>query len=327
MSKVSIIIPIYNVQRYVRKTIESALSQTESDIELILVDDGSTDGSGEICDQYAEADKRVVVIHKKNGGLSSARNAGTEVACSEYLMYLDGDDYLRKDAVECCLEAMKRFPADFIQFRYREVSENEELVVSKTGDKIYQAHTSRELFEKLYQLGGVAASGATKLMRRKLAQQIPFENILHEDEMWCTRAFQRNLTVTYIPDELYYYVMRDGSIIHSCFNRRKLEGFIVSEERIKVLQDLGLDDLMSYEYRKLFFHILRLYSEAQAANDYISVAEIRFWFKKQKRKIRQYANLRGKFRWIFLLMYRNFAAADLYRLYCKIIGRSIYAKE
>ena len=318
MSKVSIIIPIYNVRRYVRKTVESALRQTESDIELILVDDGSTDGSGKICDQFAEADKRVVVIHKKNGGLSSARNAGTEVASSEYLMYLDGDDYLRKDAVECCLEVMKRFPSDFVQFRYREVNENEAPAVSVPVDKIYQAHTSRELFENLYRLGGGAASGATKFMHRTLALQIPFENIRHEDEMWCTRAFQKDLTVTYIPDELYYYVMREGSIMHSCFNRHKLEGFTVSEERIKVLQALGLDDLVSCEYRKLFYHILSLYNEAKVANDHIAVAEIRFMFEKQKRKIRQYGKLYGKFRWIFQLMYWNFATADIYRLYWKL---------
>ena len=201
MPKASIIIPIYNVRSYVKKTIESALNQSEPDIEVILVDDGSTDGSGEICNAYAEMDRRVVVIHKKNGGLSSARNAGTEVASTEYVMYLDGDDYLRQDAVERCLEMMRQYPSDFIQFLYQEVREDNEPVLNIPIGEIYQAHTSRELFENLYKLGGVAASGATKFMRRELALQIPFENIRHEDEMWCTRAFQKNLTVTYIPDE------------------------------------------------------------------------------------------------------------------------------
>ena len=236
MPKASIIIPIYNVHSYVNKTVESALNQSEPDIEVILVDDGSTDGSGEICNAYAEMDIRVVVIHKKNGGLSSARNAGTEVASTEYVMYLDGDDYLRQDAVERCLETMKEYPSDFIQFLYQEVREDNEPVLNIPIGEIYQAHTSRELFENLYKLGGVAASGATKFMRRELALQIPFENIRHEDEMWCTRAFQNNLTVTYIPAELYYYVMREGSIIHSSFNRHKLDSFTVSEERLNVLQ-------------------------------------------------------------------------------------------
>lgn len=317
MPKASIIIPIYNVHSYVKKTVESALNQSEPDIEVILVDDGSSDGSGEICNEYAETDSRVVVIHKKNGGLSSARNAGAEAASGEYVMYLDGDDYLRQDAVERCLEAMERFPADFVQFLYREVSKDEEPVAATSVDKIYQAHTSKELFENLYRLGGVAASGATKFMRRDLALKIPFESIRHEDEMWCTRAFQKNLTATYISDELYYYVMREGSIIHSSFNRHKLDSFIVSEERLKVLQSLRLDDLVSCEYRKLFHLILSLYNEAKNSNDQVSVSEIHNLFEKRKNEIKQYAKLQGKFKWIFQLMRFNFAAAEIYRLYWK----------
>lgn len=320
MIKASIIISIYNVYNYVKKAIESALNQTETDIEIILVDDGSTDGSGEICNFYAEKDKRVIVIHKKNGGLSSARNAGTKVSSSEYVMYLDGDDYLRQDAVERCLEIMKKLPSDFVQFHYQEVNENDIPSVVTSSDKIYQAHTSTELFEYLYQLGGVAASGATKFMRRGLALEIPFENIRHEDEMWCTRAFQKDLTVTYISDELYYYVMRQGSIIHSNFNKHKLDIFTVSEERIRVLQAIGIDSLVSCEYRKLFTHILGLYNQAQNANDQVAVSEIHRFFEKQKNNIRQYAKLQGKFQWIFNLMCWNFATVDLYRLYWKKKG-------
>lgn len=320
MIKASIIISIYNVYNYVKKAIESALNQTETDIEIILVDDGSTDGSGEICNFYAEKDKRVIVIHKKNGGLSSARNAGTKVSSSEYVMYLDGDDYLRQDAVERCLEIMKKLPSDFVQFHYQEVNENDIPSVVTSSDKIYQAHTSTELFEYLYQLGGVAASGATKFMRRGLALEIAFENIRHEDEMWCTRAFQKDLTVTYISDELYYYVMRQGSIIHSNFNKHKLDIFTVSEERIRVLQAIGIDSLVSCEYRKLFTHILGLYNQAQNANDQVAVSEIHRFFEKQKNNIRQYAKLQGKFQWIFNLMCWNFATVDLYRLYWKKKG-------
>lgn len=320
MPKASIIIPIYNVYNYVNKTIESALNQSESNIEVILVDDGSTDGSGEICNEYAERDKRVIVIHKKNGGLSSARNAGTEVASTEYVMYLDGDDYLRQDAVERCLETMKEYPSDFIQFLYQEVGENNEPALNIPIGKMYQVHTSRELFENLYKLGGVAASGATKFMRRELAVQIPFENIRHEDEMWCTRAFQNNLTVTYIPDELYYYVVREGSIIHSSFNRHKLDSFTVSEERLNVLRFLGLDDLVSCEYRRLFHLILSLYNEAKNASDQVSVSKIYALFEKQKKEIKQYAQLQGKFHWIFCMMCWNFAFINIYRLYWKMKG-------
>ena len=318
MAKVSIIIPIYNVEKYVRKCIESVINQSEKDIEILLVDDGSTDSSGKICEEYAELDQRVQVIHKKNGGLSSARNCGTGHATSEYVQFLDGDDFLRADAVEVLCRVMQQYPSDFVQFMYQEVNEDQEPIVKALNEKIYQAYTSQELFENLYRLGGVAASGATKFMRKELALRIPFENIQHEDEMWCTKAFQEDLTVTYIQDELYYYVMREGSIIHSGFNRKKLDRYIISEERIKVLQTIKLNNLVCCEYGKLFHLILSLYNEARNAGDSDAVSVIHTLFEKQKSEIRTNAHLCGKFFCIFKLMCRNFRWIDIYRIYWKV---------
>lgn len=294
------------------------MNQTERDIEIILVDDGSTDGSGELCDVLASDDQRIRVIHKENGGLSSARNTGTEAATANYIMYLDGDDYLREDAVERAFRVMEEHPSDFVQFMYQEVEEGEIPHPQAERALIYQAHTSKELFENLYRLGGVAASGATKLFRRDLTMKIPFEAIRHEDEMWCTRAFQKNLTATYISDELYYYVMRKGSIIHSAFNRNKLDSFKVSEERLKVLRELGLEDLLGREYEKLFYAILRLYSEAKNAKDDKSTLQIQSLFEKNKNAIKQCTKLQGKLKLIFQLMCCNFAFAEIYRFYWKV---------
>ena len=321
MPKVSIIISIYNIENYVKKSIGSVIGQTEHDIEIILVDDGSTDLSGKICDEYAAMDSRIKVIHKENGGLSSARNAGTGAATSEFIMFLDGDDYLRADAVERCLETMRQYPSDFIQFLYQEVNEGEEPIMNAPTGEIYQAHTQRELFENLYRLGGVAASGVTKFMRRELALRFPFENIRHEDEMWCTRAFQNNLTVTYIPDELYYYVMRKGSIIHSGFNRKKLDLFTVSEARIKALHSLGYDDIASFEFRKLFGTILTLYREAKAAGDKEALRMIREKFVQHKSDIKNSNAVSGRFALIFKLMYVNFLSINIYCLYWEIRGK------
>ena len=320
MPKASVIIPIYNVENYVKKTIESVLCQTEPEIEIILVDDGSTDGSGRICDDYARKDERIRVIHKPNGGLSSARNAGAEAASADYVMFLDGDDYLKSNAVERAYETMQEYPSDFVQFLYREVEDGQNPAAQQESQPIYRAHTAKELFENLYRLGGVAASGATKLFRRELILQIPFENIRHEDEMWCTRAFQRDLTVTYLPEELYYYVMRSGSIIHSRFNRKKMDIFSVSEERIKALEKAGLDDLMGQEYAKVFGNILRLYNEARNAGDRAAVSELREIFAKQRDGIRQYARLSRKFQLLFRLMCRNFTTIDIYRMYWRMKG-------
>lgn len=315
MSKVSIIIPIYNVEKYVRRTIESAINQTEKDIEIILVDDGSRDSSGLICDEYAVRDSRIKVIHKENGGLSSARNTGTQLAQSEYIMYLDGDDYLAVNAVERLLDIMRKYPCDFVQFRYEEVRENQKGDERVNDDYIYQGQSSQELFENLYYLGGVAASGATKFVRRELMLEVPFVSIRHEDEMWCTHAFQKPLTVTYISDVLYFYVMRQDSIIHGSFSENKLDVFRIIEERIDVLEKLKLNHLIHIEYERMFKSIVGLYCEAAEVNDKKNLDRIKKQFMEYKKQINKYANLPMKFNVIFKLMSLNYSFVKIYGIY------------
>lgn len=111
---VSIIVPIYNVEVYIRECIDSILAQTYPDFELILVDDGSPDDCGRICDEYAESDRRIIVIHKKNGGLTSARNAGLSKASGEWIMHVDGDDWVEPDMLESLIEAARVTGADLV---------------------------------------------------------------------------------------------------------------------------------------------------------------------------------------------------------------------
>ncbi len=313
MAKVSIIIPIYNVEKYVRRTIESAIKQTERDIEIILVNDGSTDSSGDICNGYASKDTRIKIIHKENGGLSSARNAGIKEASSEYVLLLDGDDYLANCAVETLLKIMEKYPSDLIQFRYQEVFENETPNIGQNKETIYQAHTSEELFENLYEIGGMAASGCTKLFKKDMLLKIPFITIRHEDEMWCTQAFQNPLTVTYIPNILYYYVMREESIIHSRFNVKKLDVFVIIEERIKTLRQLSLNQFLRNEYQRMYISILGLYCEAAEAKNQEALEKIKKQFIENRKNIKKYANLQGKFKILFALMSFNYYFVNMYR--------------
>ena len=113
---VSVIIPIYNVERYLRDCIESVLAQSFSDIEVILVDDGSPDNCGAICDEYAGKDNRITVIHKKNGGLSDARNAGLDIARGKYILFVDSDDMIKKETVSHLYEYIRREKAQIVYF-------------------------------------------------------------------------------------------------------------------------------------------------------------------------------------------------------------------
>ena len=123
MEKVSVILPIYNVEKYLKNCIESLTNQTYENLEIILVDDGSTDNSGKICDEIAKSDERVMVIHKQNGGLAAARNTGYLETTGKYLMYVDSDDIVKKDVVENCVEAIEKENSDVVIFGYEKVDE------------------------------------------------------------------------------------------------------------------------------------------------------------------------------------------------------------
>ena len=318
MEKVSIIMPIYNIADYLPKAFQSAVEQTEQDVEIVLVDDGSTDGSGVLCDRLAETDPRVRVIHKPNGGLASARNAGIAAARGGYVLLLDGDDRLHREAVSRTLSVMEETGADFVQFCYREVTPEEELPTPTTGGAFVMGEGPAQLFTNLYRLGGAGASACTKLFRRELLEKIPFESMRHEDEMWCTRAFAHPLRAAYIEDVLYDYVIRPGSIIHSGFSRSRLDAFQVCEERIRSLRELGLTELLSREYEKLYLYILCLYRDAREVGDGEALSVVERGFEAYKTGIRSYARLSPRFALMFRMMCIHFKTAELYRIYWKI---------
>ena len=133
--------------------------------------------------------------------------------------------------------------------------------------------------------------------------------------MWCTHAFQKSLTVTYIPDILYFYVVRQDSIIHSSFSENKLDIFRIIEERINTLKKLKLDHLIHIEYERMFVSIIGLYCEAAEANDKKALDRIKKQFMECKNQIRKYANLRKKFNVLFRMMTLNYSFVKLYKRY------------
>lgn len=318
MAKVSIIIPIYNVEKYVHKTIDSVINQTEKDIEIILVDDGSIDGSGKICDEYGLKDERIRVIHKTNGGLSSARNAGIKVASSDYIMLLDGDDFLNAHAVSILNETMEKYPSDFIQFHYQEVRENYNDLIENHNEQIYQAHSLQEMYSNLYRAGGEFASACTKMYRKDVIKKVLFKNIRHEDEMWCTDAFRNGMTVTYIPNVLYYYVMRENSIIHSDFSIKKLDVFKIIDKRIKTLEYNNLQEYIHIEYERMFMSIISLYSQTNKKSEKNMLRDI---YMNNKNSLYRNARLDGKFKLLTKLMRINFEFIIIYQLYWKFKTR------
>ena len=158
----SFILPIYNVEAYLEECIDSILDQITDECEIILVDDGATDSSGEICDRYSEKHSAIRVVHKENGGLSSARNAGLDVSNGDYIMFLDSDDYLAENAVEMLVCANKEDDADIVQFDFFETDKEYYSFCADTLTNISFTQDKKEMLEAL----GLEESGLDKLIKK-----------------------------------------------------------------------------------------------------------------------------------------------------------------
>lgn len=321
--KVSVVVPIYNVSQYVNDTLDSLINQTYKNIEIIAVDDGSTDDSGAICDRLSQTDDRVTVIHKPNGGLSDARNAGIKVATGDYIMLLDGDDRLVIDAIErlvaiCCEEN----DVDLIQFTYSEVDANGEPLYPYTYSQSKEIVTDeKEKYNRLYALGGPAASACTKLYKRELFENLQFcKGIIHEDEYIVTDILSRANKVLYFDAALYLYYFRNGSIITSSFTPKRMDIFTVLDKRMEVLNKKGYEDLLRKEQKRVFETILRFYFDAKD----FGYSREAFEIKSRLNGIPYEANsvMTGKQKLIFIVCKRFNAFIDIIYLLRKLLKRT-----
>lgn len=227
---VSIIIPVYNVEKYLPRCIESVLSQTYSFIEVILVDDGSTDNSGKICDRIALINPEVKVIHKENGGLSSARNTGIEIAKGEAIFFLDSDDYLSHDCIEKCVQIMDKTNSDIsiIQMMYISEETNNE-IKGITGYEEEILSASEAIEASLYQIKFSCCAPA-KLYRRKVIGNIRFPvGRLSEDLATCHLFLNNANKIVYINNTGYYYRQHTESIMHT-FNIKRMDALVWAKE-------------------------------------------------------------------------------------------------
>lgn len=224
MALLSIIVPIYNVAPFLRNCIDSIISQSFSDFELILVDDGSTDESGQICDEYAKADKRITVIHKSNNGVVSARKAGLRLASGKYVGYVDGDDWIDRDMYRYMIDNAVRYNCDLVMCdveheSYEKKSRNITGAMLETG-----YYSRRELEEKLFPIMlysgtfyyfGIYPVIWNKLFRRDLLikhQSAVFDNIRSGEDAACVYPYFLEINSMYFMKQQYLYHYRHSSI-------------------------------------------------------------------------------------------------------------------
>lgn len=222
-AKISVIVPIYKVEKYLRKCINSILNQTYPYLEVILVNDGSPDGCGEICENYALQDDRVKVVHKENGGLSDARNNGLLIATGEYISFIDSDDYIDQKFYEVLLNLILTNDADIAQCDFLKVSEAESSMdkVSNCNDREIITLNNYESLERLYN-GNHERTVVVwnKLYKREVLEEIYFPvGKIHEDDFTTYKVLYNASKIVITSDKMYYYLQREDSIMGSQNNK------------------------------------------------------------------------------------------------------------
>lgn len=217
---ISIIIPVYNVEKYLRECIDSVLAQTYKELEIILVDDGSKDNSGAICDEYAKLDKRIKVIHQKNRGLSGARTAGQEIARGKFITFIDSDDWVREDMMEVLYHDIKYYDADISCIAFEMVYDDGTSVkgTSVTETQILDRVKALECY--LFD-GYIGPCICGKLWKKDLWNGIRCpEGKLFEDQYTTYKLLDKANKIIFNPESKYYYRKHDSSIGHSRFSQR-----------------------------------------------------------------------------------------------------------
>ncbi len=229
MPKITVIVPIYKVETYIHRCIDSILTQSFRDYDLVLVDDGSPDGCPQICDSYAEKDERVTVIHKPNGGLSDARNAGIDWAMahsdSEWLAFVDSDDYLHPDYLRILLETAERESADLVICDFIRVNDQEEAIEEEHDFLSFVTEDKKQLFECLRANWRINVAW-NKLYGKSVFSDLRFvKGKIHEDDFEIHHVLWNCQRAAVIRDALYYYRQRNNSIMATETPKSRLDDF------------------------------------------------------------------------------------------------------
>lgn len=237
---ISIIVPVYNVASYLQACLEAIAGQTYDHIEVLLMDDGSTDGSSDICDAFAKKDSRFRVYHDPNGGISAARNRGLKRMSGEYFMFSDSDDLSHPELVERLYRTMVDYSADMVMCDYRDIPQSADITYIRQFEQEETSVTECDRDRLMYDLiAGTSEWGVgvvivnNKLFRTALFGMQPFqEGYLYEDEYYMTRIYLQNGRVVRISDPLYFYRQRDNSIMDRF--RKEID---LSMNRVRVYSD------------------------------------------------------------------------------------------
>lgn len=249
---ISVIVPIYNVENYLRRCLDSILAQSYKDYELILVDDGSTDNSGKICDEYAKKNKKIIVIHKPNGGLSDARNTGIKKAKGEFITYVDSDDWIHKDFLKNLYEIISINNADMavggVNFVYENQEENKE-----NTEITINVYSGLEALERMLRgiLADHGSSACGILYKAELSKKYDFPyKRYHEDDFTTFKYYIDSKKVAVSSQKMYFYLQRNNSIMHRKFGKSSVDELDAADSLYEGCSKLGIKYAKAAEVKK-----------------------------------------------------------------------------
>lgn len=246
---ISVIIPVYKVEKYVEKCIQSVINQTYENLQIILVDDGSPDNCGKICDEYAKKDHRIEVIHKSNGGLSDARNKGLEIAKGEYIGFVDSDDYIEADMYEVLYNLLKQYNADVSICNFYTVSQGK--ISIKNADNGINEYNRIEILKEILLDKNIQSYAWNKLYKKELFDEIKYPiGKKYEDIGTTFFLLEKCNKVVVTGKSEYYYINRQDSIVNNVtestitdYIELIMQRYDYIEENIKELSSYNKDYL------------------------------------------------------------------------------------
>ncbi|MBO4894790.1 MAG: glycosyltransferase family 2 protein [Clostridia bacterium] len=261
MPLISVIVPVYKVEKYLERCVDSILCQSLADFELWLVDDGSPDACPAICDSYAGKDGRVKVIHKENGGLSSARNAALDRAAGKYICFVDSDDYITPDALETLYTAITETGADIATGNMMSVDENGDIKDFYTPAKERKVLEGEEILSTMNQ-----PCACNRLYRAGIFRNVRFpEGRLYEDVFVYHKILSQTKRMVFTGKTDYYYLIRQDSIMHSEYNIRFTDIVFAIKERYEWLDSIGQKALANEARLFVYSRVAAAYANLDAS--------------------------------------------------------------
>ena len=304
MPTISVIVPVYKVEEYLHKCVDSILSQTFRDFELFLVDDGSPDNCGKICDEYAQKDDRIIVIHKENGGLSDARNAALDRMSGKYVTFIDSDDYVAPEHLDSLYTALTSTDSDMSVSNITTVTEYEE------NDSFYKpveeltVLSGKEVFNTIYRPNAWA-----KLYKSSIFESIRYPvNRLYEDVFVYHDVLSKVNRLVLTGKNTYFYLIRNGSIIHQEYRLSFTDIIDAVELRIKKLEELGLQELADENRPFIYSRVAVAYAnlDDSVIENKKRLGEIKDIYDNEYSRLMKTApNIKQKFRYWLLYHFPN----------------------